>query len=585
MRRGKFDLSAALGQVVGEASLRDTSLLTADVLGTSWAKYYQIVEGFKGTLSICGTDVSVEVGLPAYFPNQLPKARLTPWDALGFIPHVDHFGNVCFLDAEGIILDRNQPGAIIKDTIELMIRVLEDGYTGKNHADFMDEFDAYWVQARNIAILHSYITPDDQAREIILAEGKNGYVYVADTERAVRAFLSGHDPKHFTIRKALYIPLRPGALLKPPRPENMWTVEEVRRFIHGNTEQKTRKAIDNLTQKYKQDEVIVLKLPRPSGGENLIGIRFYRVEKRHPLLEGGQVNKAMPLLLERRDKEYILPRGGGRSSLSDKRVLMIGCGAIGGYLAYFLAQSGILHLSLVDPQKLAPENIFRHRLGRRYLGVHKSDALKTDLEETLPYLHVESYPEGIEQLLNSGRLRLHDFDLIITALGIPTLELYLNEVIQEAATAPPAIFCWLEPYGIGGHALLSNNASQGSSLNGCYECLYAGDTDDHSLFNRASFAAAGQSFAKNVAGCGSLFVPFGALDAIKTAEVAVRLAIKTLERQETSNPLYSWKGSSEDFKTAGYKLSPRFSLDERQFKETRLAYIHSACPTCSREAA
>ncbi|HAS46092.1 MAG TPA: hypothetical protein DCS93_36765 [Microscillaceae bacterium] len=74
-----------------------------------------------------------------------------------------------------------------------------------------------------------------------------------------------------------------------------------------------------------------------------------------------------------------------------------------------------------------------------------------------------------------------------------------NRVIKQNYPGLPIIFTRLEPYGIGGHALLANN--QGKT--GCFECLL----DMTTLRDRSSFTQAGQTFAKFMVGCGT-FLPY-----------------------------------------------------------------------------
>ena len=63
----------------------------------------------EGEVTIESYDVTLQLVLDRSFPLRLPRFILRPWDALGFIPHVDQSGLVCFLDAEGIVLDRRRP--------------------------------------------------------------------------------------------------------------------------------------------------------------------------------------------------------------------------------------------------------------------------------------------------------------------------------------------------------------------------------------------------------------------------------------------------------------------------------------------
>jgi molybdopterin-synthase adenylyltransferase len=234
------------------------------------------------------------------------------------------------------------------------------------------------------------------------------------------------------------------------------------------------------------------------------------------------------------------------------------------------------HLTLVDPDIMRPENTFRHTLGYSALGEPKVTALKAELERKYPYIAVTTHQKYIEEAIVDGLLQVSTFDLVIVAIGNPTVELYLNRVLHERPAGPTAVFAWLEPYGIGGHALLTR-----PGMPGCFQCLYTPALDlETPLHNRAAFAAYGQSFGKDDLGCGSLFTPYGALGAQRTAEYAVRLALDGLTGREPGSPLLSWKGPDDAFKAAGFQLSPRCLLTADQLYERRYGYIDPLCRVC-----
>ncbi len=165
------------------------------------------------------------------------------------------------------------------------------------------------------------------------------------------------------------------------------------------------------------------------------------------------------------------------------------------------------------------------------------------------------------------------------AIGNPTIELYLNKYFYNTKNMPPVIFTWLEAYGIGGHALLTNNKNR----NGCLECLFTPpekDIENYGKYNRSSFAKKGQEFSKAISGCGSLFTPYGSLDAIQTAILAVRLAINVLDGHEIDNPILSWKGDSQMFLENKKILSDRYRCTVEQLYENRYKYKSDLCPIC-----
>src|SRR5690606_8070566 len=105
---------------------------------------------------------------------------------------------------------------------------------------------------------------------------------------------------------------------------------------------------------------------------------------------------------------------------------------------------------------------------------YKVNALQVQLELMYPFVSVDALPVPIELIVENKLERLKAFDLIIVAIGHPQIELYLNKIFQGTSGVPPTLFTWLEPYGIGGHALLTLN----QGLSGCVECLYPSRSDD-----------------------------------------------------------------------------------------------------------
>ena len=79
-------------------------------------------------------------------------------------------------------------------------------------------------------------------------------------------------------------------------------------------------------------------------------------------------SKMYPMTSVRIDDKYIVERNVPESpTLAGKRIALIGCGTIGGFLAELLVKAGAGmnggDLALIDPEILLPQNVGRHRLG------------------------------------------------------------------------------------------------------------------------------------------------------------------------------------------------------------------------------
>jgi molybdopterin/thiamine biosynthesis adenylyltransferase len=544
---------------------------------SEWVQDEDNPRAIVGQVKIVGTEATLRLQVPSVFPTQLPDVYVEPWDAFGFIPHVQADGLVCYQETEGMVVDRRSPISILQGALDKALSVLQAGAQGNNEDVFAEEFESYWHRLENATPIQSLIEATDQPRLIRRAE-KNDTGCLADSMKQISAFLNESSVKGaFTIQKALYVPLKKSARVVPPRPdEPMWSDEKIREVVWQNVapafEDKVRELCEELSG---QTTTVVLGIPKETEGRSLVGIRYKGVETKHPLLSGVSSWKRVPLVLSRRDHGYIAPRSGADADLSSRSVLLVGCGAIGGHLALELGRAGVGQVALIDHDKLRPENTYRHVLGWAHWRENKAKALKSQLESKLPYLECEAFPRKIQEVLRRGEIDLEDHDLIACATGDMTLELGLNEHIAGIEATPPLLHAWLEPYGIGGHVLVSGNEETG-----CLECLFTSSNGEGRLHNRAAFAQKGQEFGRRLAGCGSLHTPYGSADALRTAELATRLATDVLTGREDGNPLRSWKGDPEEFLAEGYQLSNRFSLTSGQLEKQKYAYVAGGCPVC-----
>ena len=197
----------------------------------------------EGNVVVEGHEVVVQLVLDSTFPNQLPRFYLVPWDALGFIPHVDPYGQICFLDPEGLVLDRRRPVAIIQDAFRRTMQTLSDGVSGKNRAEFIDEWEVYWGRLADPVVAASTIDPTfDEVCQIVMVPQKNEHFWIAHHENDLAAFFNVQAPPKGLIKQyGLFIPLEPGSLLVPPRPDGpCWMVEKTRNSILANLSEMNR---------------------------------------------------------------------------------------------------------------------------------------------------------------------------------------------------------------------------------------------------------------------------------------------------------------------------------------------------------
>ena len=192
--------------------------------------------------------------------------------------------------------------------------------------------------------------------------------------------------------------------------------------------------------------------------------------------------------------------------------MLLGCGAIGGYLADLLAKNGAGFLNgkliLSDDDTLSVGNIGRHLLGFSDLKRPKTEALRDHLVNHYPRISIDIADNN---LLSGSRAKL-----IIDATGNQSLSLYLSEQRVSGILSAPIVFTWVAGAGCGAQAYLMHN-----NKNACLHCL-----DYATPGGSASVMRQEYTFQlKNAAGsCGDWLVPFSASAAIHAAALALDLA-------------------------------------------------------------
>ncbi|HEY9178539.1 MAG TPA: ThiF family adenylyltransferase, partial [Flavipsychrobacter sp.] len=425
------------------------------------------------------------------------------------------------------------------------------------------------------ATLHimSFIDVGEEPKKIQLLKNQKKAI-VFDTNKDIERQKRAHFKSGGTMSKSgIYIPLRLDYELVPPKYDQIWTIDDFVNWLKPqiSSEHWETLTVSILDKKPTRFEYLLLGIPRVTGSTILIGVHLKpNKNTSYPLLE-KETGWGLDLLaISRLDDAAFLPRGGARMELQNKSVLLIGCGSVGSHIALNLAKMGVGKLSLVDKDILNLENIQRFAIGFDYSLKPKVKALKEYLDKNYLNTLATAHESTIESLIDKEDTFLTNFDLIISATGDTTINMYLNQACRKQETS--LLVAWNEPYSIGGHAQLSIFPQKG-----CYKCLF------REQYNIASFAAKNQpkQFHKKHLGCGEVYTPYNALDSIRTSEIASRLSVSFLSGEVKLPQILSWKGNSRDFISNGFTLSTRYqnqSLD--QLEELKHQFLNPECTEC-----
>lgn len=279
-----------------------------------------------------------------------------------------------------------------------------------------------------------------------------------------------------------------------------------------------------------------------------------------------------PIPVRGLDRDSVVPRGGGRMDLTDKSVLLIGCGSVGSELAHRLASTGIGQITMSDADTFSQDNLYRHTLAVDDIEYPKTFSLAIGLRGKYPWIRATEAYERLEAYTDVDAL--NQFDLILVAIGAPTLERQFAQFVASTGVTAPVLNVWLEAYGVGGHAALSL-----PNHRGCLLCAYVNPEDfSRGLVSNLNFLAPDQDVTRSHGGCGNLYMPYSAIASNHTATIAADLAVRYLSGNLAASSRVSWKGEDTEAVEQGLSTTYRY----RQFNDSLIVkpLAHPECDAC-----
>lgn len=543
-----------------------------------WWKYvgsFQSVEIYQAAKWSQGKELRFLLAFDENFPNTLPTIYLLQsGEPVENIPHLLNRQEICYLDPEGVIWDEENPIGIIEQSVEMAYQTISKSLAGASDSDYLREFDFHWKNTQK-AISAISLVGDLKVSGLILMAQCGPHRIIGATIEQIKDFSNRLkepcDPVNVT--NMLYIPLTTANGVKFKK---SWNLKTLRQVVFGNIGFASR-----IKKCLRSNFILPVYITMPASSESRVhfAAEFGKPKRKvHPLLDDKIEGGFGGILVNRMDKAYLFPRGGVKENPLNKKVCIIGCGAIGGAIVQELAKAGITDLTLIDPDVFSKDNLYRHVLGMPYIGLFKVNALKDKLEKDLPHVNISAIAAPFEKVAREKKVDFPKFDLVIDATAVVAVSSSICRFFINDHPGVPLMHVWLEALGVGGHAMVTNNGGKG-----CYKCLYTSLDPETGIYNRASFAAPGQNFAKSMFGCAGRFTPFSSLDAQKTAILAVELGLKILSGEENGNPLLSWKGSDKFLLDSGFKLSDRYkNFTEEELYKNRFGYSSDNCQLCMR---
>ncbi len=540
-----------------------THIENCSFIGVYFGKSYKYIYKFVYTFQT--SDIPIIIGIPEVWERQLIDVYIENYKEIKYIPHLESNGKLCLFDLEGILIDKNFEG-LLNQTIDRLNNTLMDGIKEVNIKDFIEEFELYWTLLPDVKALKSMISPAKHTklikysdnRKTVKKEKRDNYSDILKKEKNFILVSSDSESDFIVykdmnaIRNGIYIFIDADEYIYPPDWRNKLDID----YIHNLLKHKSISKIELLEQirKCKGDLLLVFNIKQPNAYMNIFGviINSFDIQVLSEVPHINLYKELIPCSVRRCDKEYLLDRGGAISNLSDKKILVVGCGSIGGYLVNELVKTGIKNIMVVDDDILTEENIYRHILGMEYVREYKSKAIIDYINKNIPKVNINSIQDNIEDSIYDESVILSDYDLIISSVGNHNVNRFINEYVVANKIETPVIYMWNEVLGIGNHVAFISN-----KYDGCYECFF-GRNDNEIIYDKTSFCEMGQSFTKKLFGCGSSFLPFSSVNSITTVITGIELIKNYFEGRISDNILISVKGDDYYFKEAGYKTSSRY---------------------------
>lgn len=141
------------------------------------------------------------------------------------------------------------------------------------------------------------------------------------------------------------------------------------------------------------------------------------------------------------------------TAVESRRVLVVGCGSVGSFMAGELARSGVRRFVLVDPDTVEWANLTRTVYGHADVGRPKVEALRDHLRAIFPDTEVETRAERLQDLDTDLRGLMAGVDLVIGAVDDPQASGRISRYAYAAGTC--ALFVGLYQGAQGGEVILT----------------------------------------------------------------------------------------------------------------------------------
>lgn len=469
---------------------------------------------------------------PKAFPNVFPEIYLSNelYELVKKFPHIGNDKKVCTFDPVKNIPNRDEPLRATYEVVKNAVSILDKGFTGSNYNDFNDEFLSYWD--RDMESEYPFVI-------FGLGNEYKNYCYIVDNKYVYSVKPSG---KSYLKRKIITIDSK--KLINV----NL-TVEKLVSICGPSILDGLDFSKENyMLVKIENDNNIIYSMFKIPIFKKVNGFRLKTISSKLLFLNKENLTKKVQkYACINCTQDYFYKRGGdGR--IMDKKILIIGCGSIGGYLADYLSDLGYYNFVFVDNDIVTNDNIARHICGFDAIGKNKAESLKQYMLNKNPNINCKAYGcDGFEYINNYS---LSNFDYVFDATANYNLLLELFDLKNNNTIVSPILSLWVEPFCACSHCVVIKSKLKIENLFLDNNCKY------NVLTN-------GADLSKRLGGCQSTFFQYSAFG-VKMF-LCNLLKYLFLEDKKEINYLYSFIGNVSSSKSNGaiFKDNDITSYSER----------------------
>jgi len=503
---------------------------------------------FEGSVTVLGRTLRLKITFHRLDFTRLPRVVLLDRakELPGHRAHVEDDDAICYSSPGTLILDMYTPGQHALTVLALVRRTLGEILSGTAEADLATEFPQHWRGAFEVPVVlppnahpgKAWVVrirrqhdleaatakrkPKTPFEELLEAAEHDTFVLARtagekDTfDLGMIGIMKGHAVPAFLARTPRPLRLRQGEVLPSNLAEFLAWAEEVDPALR-EVLLRAVVAADGAT-------FLFLRAPNGCVGVLTIAPKAWKAPMAKMLRQHPEKVAVLRVSGVPADVDHAMTRNlAGTPTLAGRRIVLVGCGTIGGHLAKFLAQGGAGYgggrFDLIDDQTYAASNIGRHWLPPRQVGAGKAVACTAELSAMFRLSAIHGHWANAMECLDL----INQADLVVDATGEEPLSVALNDVVVKARDRGPALLLvWLRGMGAAAQALFVPRTADGR---GCLRCLrpLAGAWAAAADVMRPDAPQA----AEAPAACGeAAFVPYGVAAPAIAAGLAARMAME-----------------------------------------------------------